>query len=224
MDQPDLGADTRATGPVLGWGLRVVEHAFRSRGRRRDGARQRHLGQRSILRGARRAGHPGPDLHDSGRYAARRAGWARRRHQLWLLAAALQRRRRRGRALADARPGTVHRRRRHRSRLLRTRRGPHLRRRHSDRCRAAAAARSQRARSTIVVVAERHGPAQARPERGTGNRILARRAAADSRGDPARPLAARGPEGLPEGRADAGARGERRVVPPSAGTSGQSSS
>ena len=216
MDQPDLGADARAAGPLLGRGLRLVGHTFRSRGRRRDGVRQRHLGQRSLLRGARRAGHPGPDLHDGRRRAARRAGWARRGHQLWLLAAALQRRRRRRRALADARPGAVHGHRRHRSRLLRSRRGPHLRRRHSDRRRAAAAARSQRARSTIVVVAERDGPAQARPERGTGDRGPARRAAADSRGDAARPLAARRPEGLPQRRADAGAGGERRVVPAAA--------
>ena len=80
-----------------------------------------------------------------------------------------------------------------------------------DRRRAAAAAGPERARPALVVVAERHGAAEAGPDGRAGDRRAARRPAADPRGDAAGPLASRGLKRVPEGTVHAGAGGDGRV-------------
>ena len=103
VDQSDLGAAARPAARVGRWRHRLVRRALRSVARRRHRVRRGHLGERRILRRARRAGDARPHVQRRRRPARRRAGWPRRRHQLRVLAAPLRRRSRRHRTNAHPR-------------------------------------------------------------------------------------------------------------------------
>ena len=61
VDQSDLGTDPRAPGAVRRR-VRLVGRALQPRRRRRDAVRRRDLGERPVLRHARRAGDPRPHV------------------------------------------------------------------------------------------------------------------------------------------------------------------
>ena len=104
VDQPDLGADSRSPAAALRRRVRrgrATRFDLRAGGAAR--ARRRPLGERRLLRRARRARDARPDVHGRGRSARRRARRPGRGDQLRVLAAPLRRRRRRHRPDADAR-------------------------------------------------------------------------------------------------------------------------
>ena len=187
MDQPDLGADPRARTSAGRRRLRLGGRFLRPLERRNDGLRQRHLGKRADVRGARRLDRAWPDVHAGRRCAWRRIGWRGGGHQLRLLAAAIRRRGRRGRPPPDDPPCSLHDCRHHGAGILRARCRPLLRCRHPDRHGTAAPRLGEFSRRPIDLVAEHHGPYEARPDRRAGDRDAARPPAADSAGDNASP-------------------------------------
>ena len=136
VDQPDLGADSRARARARRRRLRMVERFVRLVPGRTDGPRRGTLGQRTDVRGARRADDPRPNAHRGRRCARRRPGRRRGGDQLWVLAAAIRRRGRRHRPQRDHQPRAVHDRRHHAPGVLRTGGRALVRHRHPDRNRS----------------------------------------------------------------------------------------
>ena len=224
VDEPDLGAAARPPARVGRRRPRLVRHALRSVARRRHRVRRGHVGERWILRRARRAGGPRPHLQRRRRSAQRRAGRARGRHQLRVLAAPLRRRSRRHRPHAHARSRPVHHRRRDAAVVPRPDAGPIVRRRRADRHAGHRPRTGQLARRTIDVGSRDHGAAEAWADRRSGDGGAARDPAAGAGGDAA------GAAGRRRCSSNTCATGSRSFPPPPArqasarATSGRSGS
>ena len=160
VDEPDLGAAARSAARVGRWRHRLVGHALRPVARRRDRVRRGRLGERRILRRARRAGRARAHLQRRRRSAQRRTGWPGGRHQLRVLAAPFRRRSRRHRPDAHARSRAVHHRRRDAAGVPRPNARRVVRRRGADRHAGHRPGPAQLARRAIDVGARDHGAAR----------------------------------------------------------------